>query len=621
MNGEIRGPGGTCLEVPQGQTHDGANAQLGACNRSSGQFWEVTSSGEIRGPGKKCLDVSGARTDDQTNIQLYTCNGTRAQRFKLVGPGYLATTQLAQNPQVPEAPSPEQPQEPLEDPNTPLPPQTIQAPNERPCLHWQVVEQKVCEPTLRCEYQGGTCQTTKNCRREPFRKSFTRRSCWKRPHLVYQTQRVCSPRMVTSKTVVCRDERFFTTSTRPDCGYQMVVDYVPKQVCDKTNCLQQQQCTNTPQRKCERRPVRKLVSECRDVPVRITKPQRVCNTVRQKKLVPKRVCPPSRGPQCQMQNVCTTVNERRCAPVRRTYVEMKCRTVTTYQMRTQQQCQNVPVRQTRYRQVCQQGPQRCTTQTNCPNSGNNSYCTNRHGDPRCRGCRSSRRCTPGQRICRNVPQTVTTFQRRCTTRTVRVPLPKQLCQKIPRVTTTQQCSVVPQRRCQTKRVCRPSGPSVCRTEMVAEYRDVQQCRMVTRPGVIQQRQCRNVQKTVVEEVCRMVGGRNCRTVTNCPTGPRRCRKKLVPVQAKRWVCKKMKIVRQPHVRRICRQQTVRRQLTQCRMERRVTRELRRHCEERRFFALVHRWRCDRGIDCTPGREVCNEVPVCRTRYDQVCAAW
>ena len=82
-NGEIRGPGGKCLDVDNGNTADGTSVQLFQCNGTNAQKWSYVK-GELRGLAGKCLDVDNGDTNDGTRVQIYECNGTNAQSWVIV---------------------------------------------------------------------------------------------------------------------------------------------------------------------------------------------------------------------------------------------------------------------------------------------------------------------------------------------------------------------------------------------------------------------------------------------------------------------------------------------------------------------------------------------------------
>ncbi|MFI1397061.1 lectin [Streptomyces sp. NPDC020681] len=78
--GEVKGAGGTCMDVAGADTADGTQIQLWTCNGTAAQRWSFPGDGTIRALGK-CLDVSGGGTADGTKVQLWTCNGTGAQQW------------------------------------------------------------------------------------------------------------------------------------------------------------------------------------------------------------------------------------------------------------------------------------------------------------------------------------------------------------------------------------------------------------------------------------------------------------------------------------------------------------------------------------------------------------
>lgn len=79
----IKGIGGRCLDVSDGNTKSGTQIQIWDCNSTPAQKWSFTD-GVLRGIGGKCLDVSGANTANGTKIQIWDCNGTPAQKWTFV---------------------------------------------------------------------------------------------------------------------------------------------------------------------------------------------------------------------------------------------------------------------------------------------------------------------------------------------------------------------------------------------------------------------------------------------------------------------------------------------------------------------------------------------------------
>lgn len=78
--------GGRLLEIADGSSRNGGNAQTYHNNRTSAQRWQVTSDDNgfltlknMR--SGKVLDVAGASTKNGTNVQQYAANGTRAQQW------------------------------------------------------------------------------------------------------------------------------------------------------------------------------------------------------------------------------------------------------------------------------------------------------------------------------------------------------------------------------------------------------------------------------------------------------------------------------------------------------------------------------------------------------------
>ncbi|MFB7407118.1 lectin [Streptomyces sp. NPDC056202] len=90
--GEVKGVGGTCLDVDDSQTADGTKIQLWTCNGTAAQRWTVSGDGTAKVLGK-CLDVSNGGSADGTKVQLWTCNGTAAQKWEPQANGTLRNPQ------------------------------------------------------------------------------------------------------------------------------------------------------------------------------------------------------------------------------------------------------------------------------------------------------------------------------------------------------------------------------------------------------------------------------------------------------------------------------------------------------------------------------------------------
>jgi hypothetical protein len=80
-DGEIRGIGGTCLDV-QG-TANGAPVRIWDCIGVHKQQWRVMTNGQIRGIGGRCLDVRDGSTANGTQVQLSDCVATAAQEWSV----------------------------------------------------------------------------------------------------------------------------------------------------------------------------------------------------------------------------------------------------------------------------------------------------------------------------------------------------------------------------------------------------------------------------------------------------------------------------------------------------------------------------------------------------------
>jgi non-reducing end alpha-L-arabinofuranosidase len=95
--GPIRAVGaGKCLEVPNGSTTAGTQAQIRDCSGSAGQTWTRTPSGELSvydGGNRRCLDADGQGTTAGTRAIIWTCNGQPNQRWNVNSGGTITGVQ------------------------------------------------------------------------------------------------------------------------------------------------------------------------------------------------------------------------------------------------------------------------------------------------------------------------------------------------------------------------------------------------------------------------------------------------------------------------------------------------------------------------------------------------
>lgn len=89
---EIRGFGGTCVDVDAANTANRTAVQLYECNGTPAQRWTWAGDGSVRALGK-CLDVAAGSTANGARVQLYECNGTGAQRWTLTSAGDIVNPQ------------------------------------------------------------------------------------------------------------------------------------------------------------------------------------------------------------------------------------------------------------------------------------------------------------------------------------------------------------------------------------------------------------------------------------------------------------------------------------------------------------------------------------------------
>jgi hypothetical protein len=81
---------GKCLSTPSANDYE--HVWVYDCNANGGQYkqpWTFTDQGEIRGPGGKCLDNNGSSTANGRLMQIYQCNGSSAQKWKVTYSGAI----------------------------------------------------------------------------------------------------------------------------------------------------------------------------------------------------------------------------------------------------------------------------------------------------------------------------------------------------------------------------------------------------------------------------------------------------------------------------------------------------------------------------------------------------
>jgi Glycosyl hydrolases family 6/Thaumatin family/Ricin-type beta-trefoil lectin domain len=80
----FRGLGNKCVDVPDGQSNDGAQLQVYDCNGTPAQAFTAGPAGQQLVLGK-CLDVAWAGTERATKVQIAWCNGGPAQVWVRAG--------------------------------------------------------------------------------------------------------------------------------------------------------------------------------------------------------------------------------------------------------------------------------------------------------------------------------------------------------------------------------------------------------------------------------------------------------------------------------------------------------------------------------------------------------
>ncbi|MEV7230401.1 MULTISPECIES: family 16 glycosylhydrolase [Polymorphospora] len=88
----IVGYANKCIDVPGGNSVDGARLQLWTCNGTAAQQWTAPGDGTLRALGK-CMDVAWGSSANGAAIQLANCSGNPAQQFVLSAAGDLVNPQ------------------------------------------------------------------------------------------------------------------------------------------------------------------------------------------------------------------------------------------------------------------------------------------------------------------------------------------------------------------------------------------------------------------------------------------------------------------------------------------------------------------------------------------------
>lgn len=82
--GDIRGKGGKCIDIPDGDAKAGARLHYWPCDASPEQKWTFQH-GKIEGKDGMCINVAGGKAIDGARLQLSACNAPGADQWHLVG--------------------------------------------------------------------------------------------------------------------------------------------------------------------------------------------------------------------------------------------------------------------------------------------------------------------------------------------------------------------------------------------------------------------------------------------------------------------------------------------------------------------------------------------------------
>uniref|UniRef100_UPI0004832346 arabinofuranosidase catalytic domain-containing protein n=1 Tax=Hamadaea tsunoensis TaxID=53368 RepID=UPI0004832346 len=89
----VGGQSGRCVDVPNGSTTNGTQAQLYDCWGGTMQRWTYTSGKQLTVFGNKCLDVSGQGTANGTAVIIWDCNGQTNQQWNVNSNGTVTGVQ------------------------------------------------------------------------------------------------------------------------------------------------------------------------------------------------------------------------------------------------------------------------------------------------------------------------------------------------------------------------------------------------------------------------------------------------------------------------------------------------------------------------------------------------
>jgi len=86
--GPVKNVSGKCLDAAYGSSADGTLVQLYTCTGGAAQQWTLTSAGELKGPGGKCIDLPYSdTTNGARQLTLWSCHGGANQRWSVASAG------------------------------------------------------------------------------------------------------------------------------------------------------------------------------------------------------------------------------------------------------------------------------------------------------------------------------------------------------------------------------------------------------------------------------------------------------------------------------------------------------------------------------------------------------
>jgi hypothetical protein len=89
----VGGQSGRCVDIPNGSTTNGTQAQLWDCWGGVMQRYTYTSSKQLTVYGNKCLDANNQGTSNGTAVIIWDCNGQSNQQWNLNSNGTVTGVQ------------------------------------------------------------------------------------------------------------------------------------------------------------------------------------------------------------------------------------------------------------------------------------------------------------------------------------------------------------------------------------------------------------------------------------------------------------------------------------------------------------------------------------------------